>query len=194
MIKGSEDEDGRRKTPHELWTGYPPDLSNLRAWGCRVLYHDNSPDSKLDSRVAEGTFLMYGKSDKQYYVLPRGGNELRLVTSPEFREREKGYLDPPSEAFGRDPAPELPKYTRTVTTTMRGGLITSGMPMGGGPSRETAPINAPMINEDKRQPVMPEPAPAEAPTQPKEQERLIQPLESEQQVETNENGAELTPE
>ena len=194
MIKGSEDEDGRRKTPHELWTGYPPDLSNLRAWGCRVLYHDNSPDSKLDSRVAEGTFLMYGKSDKQYYVLPRGGNELRLVTSPEFREREKGYLDPPSEAFGRDPAPELPKYTRTVTTTMRGGLITSGMPMGGGPSRETALIDAPMINEDKRQPVMPEPAPAEAPTQPKEQERVIQPLESEQQVETNENGAKLTPE
>ena len=77
---------------------------------------------------------------------------------------------------------------------MRGGLITSGMPMGGGPSRETALIDAPMINEDKRQPVMPEPAPAEAPTQPKEQERVIQPLESEQQVETNENGAELTPE
>ena len=132
MIKGSEDEDGRRKTPHELWTGYPPDLSNLRAWGCRVLYHDNSPDSKLDSRVAEGTFLMYGKSDKQYYVLPRGGNELRLVTSPEFCEQEKGYLDLLSKAFGQDPAPELPKYTRMVTMTMRGGLITSGMLMGGG--------------------------------------------------------------
>ena len=70
MIKGSEDEDRRRKTPHELWTGYPLDLSNLRAWGCQVLYHDNSPDSKLDSQVAEGMFLMYGKSDKQYYVLP----------------------------------------------------------------------------------------------------------------------------
>ena len=48
-----------------------------------------------------------------------------------------------------------------------------------------------MINEDKCQPVMPEPAPAEA---PKEQERENQLLESEQWVETNENGAELTPE
>ena len=47
-----------------------------------------------------------------------------------------------------------------------------------------------MINEDKHQPVMPAPAP-EA---PKDQEREIQPLESEQQVETNENGAEPTPE
>ena len=65
------------------------------------------------------------------------------------------------------------------------------MLMGGGLSRETAPINAPMINEDKRQPVMPAPAPAGA---LKEQERVIQLLESEQWVETNENGAELTPE
>ena len=79
---------------------------------------------------------------------------------------------------------------RTVTTTMHRGLITSGMPMGGGLSQETALINAPMIDEDKHQPVMPAPAP-EA---PKDQEREIQLLESEQWVETNENGAEPTPE
>ena len=36
--------------------------------------------------------MMYGKSDRQYYVLPCGGNNLQLVTNPEFREREKGYL------------------------------------------------------------------------------------------------------
>ena len=76
-------------------------------------------------------------------------------------------------------------------TTMRGGLITSSMPLGGGLGRETAPVNAPMINEDKHQPVMPAPAPAGA---LKEQERVIQPLESKQWVETNENGAEPTPE
>ena len=80
---------------------------------------------------------------------------------------------------------------RMVMTTMRGGLITSGMLMGGGPSQETAQINAPMIDEDKHQPDMPAPAPAGA---PKEQEREIQLLESKQRVETNENGAELTPE
>ena len=48
-----------------------------------------------------------------------------------------------------------------------------------------------MINEDKHQPVMPAPVPAGA---LKEQERVIQLLESEQQVETNENGAKPTPE
>ena len=160
MIKGSEDEDRQRKTPHELWMGYPPDLSNLWTWGCWVLYHNNQPDSKLDSWVAEGTFLMYGKSDKQYYVLPWGGNELRLVINPEFCEWEKGYLDPPGELFGHDPAPKLPKYTSTVTITMCRGLITSSMLLGGGLGWETAPVNAPIINEDKHQPVMPAPVPA----------------------------------
>ena len=116
---------------------------------------------------------------------------MRLVTSPEFCKQEKGYLDPLGESFGHDPAPELPKYISTVTTTMRRGLITSGMLMGGGLGQETAPVNAPMINEDKHQPVMPAPAPAGA---LKGQERVIQLLESEQQVETNQNRAKPTPE
>ena len=47
-----------------------------------------------------------------------------------------------------------------------------------------------MINEDKCQPVMPAPVPEV----PKDQEREIQLLESEQWVETNENRAEPTPE
>ena len=63
--------------------------------------------------------------------------------------------------------------------------------MGGELSQETAQINTPMIDEDKHQPDMPAPAPAGA---LKEQEREIQLLESKQQVETNENGAKLTPE
>ena len=82
--------------------------------------------------------------------------------SPKFREQEKGYLDPPSNSFGHDPTPKLPKYTSTVTTTMHRGLITSGMLMGGGLSQETAQIDTPMINKDKHQPVMPKSAPAEA--------------------------------
>lgn len=58
------------KTPFELWYGHKPDLAHLQVWGCRVLYHHKS-DDKLESRVMEETFLLYGKSDKQYHVLPR---------------------------------------------------------------------------------------------------------------------------
>ena len=118
--------------------------------------------------MAEEMFLIYEKSDKQYYVLPQEGNELRLVINPEFYKQEKGYLDPSGKLFGQDPAPELLKYITIITISR--GLITSSMPMGGGPSQETAPINAPMMNEDKHQPVMPALAPAEAPTQPIEKE------------------------
>lgn len=96
LVKGSadinDDEDGARdKTPYELWYGHQPDLSCLRTWGCRVLYY-HKPDSKLEPRVEEGTFLMYGKSTKQYYVLPKGGSELKLVTSPVFWERHRGHV------------------------------------------------------------------------------------------------------
>ena len=109
-------------------------------------------------------------------------------------------MDPPGELFGHDPAPELPKYTTMMM--MSRGLITSGMLLSGGPSQETAPINTPIMNEDKHQPVMPTPAPIGALIQPiekekekeKEKERVIQPLESKQQNETNKNRAELTPE
>ena len=48
-----------------------------------------------------------------------------------------------------------------------------------------------MINKDKHQPVMPTPVPAGA---SKKQERVIQSLESEQQIKTNENRAKPTPE
>ncbi|PYH92974.1 hypothetical protein BO71DRAFT_410583 [Aspergillus ellipticus CBS 707.79] len=49
----------------------------------------------------ESDYLSKSKSNKQYYVLPKGGNQLKLVTNPEFRERELGYCsnrptdDPP---------------------------------------------------------------------------------------------------
>ena len=92
----SADENGRDRTPYELWHGHQPDLSHLRAWGCRVLYHDSTVESKLDSHVAKRMFMLYRKSNKQYYVMPRGSNrisDLKLVTNLKFREREDRYCE-----------------------------------------------------------------------------------------------------
>ena len=63
LVKDSDDENGRKRTPYKLWNGHQPDLSNLCAWGCWVIYHEKNLDSKLDSQVAEGTFMMYAKSN-----------------------------------------------------------------------------------------------------------------------------------
>ena len=102
-------EDGVEKTPHEMWYGHPPDLTHMRKWGCRVLYY-SKPEGKLESRVMEATFMLYGKSDRQYYVLPRGSENLRLVTNPEFRERENGYLG----ELRSTPLPLMPMTVRSM--------------------------------------------------------------------------------
>lgn len=49
-----------------------------------MLYHDNTVISKLDGRVAEGMFILYGKSDKQYLILQKGTQDMKLVTNPKF--------------------------------------------------------------------------------------------------------------
>ena len=179
LIKNSADENGRDRTAYELWTGHQPDLSHLRAWGCRVLYHDSMVESKLDSRVAEGTFMLYGKSDKQYYVMPRGCNrisDLKLVTNPEFREQEAGCCE---KALANPP---------TATARIE-------------PAR-------PIVEMEKRQPIpMPAPMPRMAPMVPAERKKergtelseiRVEPTPQRVNEETDhgkshDNGAERTP-
>ena len=48
--------------------------------------------------------MLYGKSEKQYYVLPCGSEQLWLVMDLEFREREQGYLGELKSA----PLPPMP--------------------------------------------------------------------------------------
>lgn len=69
LVDSSRGDGAKDKTPYELWNGHPPDLSHMRRWGCRVLYY-NKPEDKLGSKVMEGTFVLYAKSDRQYYVMP----------------------------------------------------------------------------------------------------------------------------
>ena len=42
--------------------------------------------------MTKGMFLLYEKSDKQYQILLQGGQDLKLITNPEFQEQEDGYL------------------------------------------------------------------------------------------------------
>ena len=88
--------------------------------------------------------MLYGKSNKQYYVMPQGCNkinDLKLVTNPEFREREDGYCE---KALAN---PQGPVATAQVE-----------------PAR-------PIMEIEKRQPVtMPASAPSVV-SEPKERER-----------------------
>lgn len=81
MTESAKEEDGKDRMPYELWYSHELDLTHLKTWGCCVL-HYNKPDSKLDGQVTAATSIMYRKSDKQYYVLPKEGHEIKLATNP----------------------------------------------------------------------------------------------------------------
>ena len=58
------------KTPYELLKGRKPNISHLRAFGCKCFVHNNGKDSlgKFDPRSDEGVFLGYSSHNKAYKV------------------------------------------------------------------------------------------------------------------------------
>ncbi|OJJ82846.1 uncharacterized protein ASPGLDRAFT_36958 [Aspergillus glaucus CBS 516.65] len=113
----------------------------------------------------EDTFLLYGKSDKQYLVLPRGGSELKLVTNPEFRERENGYLSEPSQIDVRNiptspptgsnspvrPPAEAPAQEPIETPSRDPRMPTEA------PAREQLPVNESSHTDEPMNDITPEP-------------------------------------
>jgi hypothetical protein len=77
------------KTPHELFTGKVPDVSNLRIFGCNVYsYNDEQGKSKLDDRAIPGLFMGYGERSKGYVVYLQSIDKLVLSRNIEFLEGE----------------------------------------------------------------------------------------------------------
>uniref|UniRef100_A0A803QL95 Integrase catalytic domain-containing protein n=1 Tax=Cannabis sativa TaxID=3483 RepID=A0A803QL95_CANSA len=54
------------KTPDEVWSGKPPDLTNLRVFGCAVYAHQSI--KKLEPRAIKGVFLGYPKGVRGYRI------------------------------------------------------------------------------------------------------------------------------
>lgn len=52
------------KTPIKMWSGHPPDLSNLKVFGCTTSAH--SREGKLDNRAKKCFFLSYPSGVKGY--------------------------------------------------------------------------------------------------------------------------------
>ena len=50
------------KTPEEMWSGNPPELGNLRTFGCATFAHQK--DDKLSPRSRKCVFLGYGEGVK----------------------------------------------------------------------------------------------------------------------------------
>ena len=83
-------EDGR-KSPEELWTGRPPKIGHLRVFGCVAYAHIPAAKRvKLKPTAAKGVFVGYALTERQYRVLDPETMFVRLHTSVEFDENQKG--------------------------------------------------------------------------------------------------------
>ena len=54
------------KTPQEVWSGKPPDLSNLRIFGCLAYAHINQ--GKLEPKAIKGYFIGYPEGVKGFKI------------------------------------------------------------------------------------------------------------------------------
>ena len=84
LIHDSVDKDKYKKILYKLWFSYKPDLSYLRAQSCYILYYNNIVKNKLDSYILEDIFIIYRKSNRQYYILFQEKSKIKLVINPKF--------------------------------------------------------------------------------------------------------------
>lgn len=79
------------KTPQELWTGKPPDLSNLKVFGCTAFAHVK--EGKLDPRAKKCIFLGYPHGVKGYKLWSHEEGKGRCLVSRDvvFNESEMPY-------------------------------------------------------------------------------------------------------
>ncbi|KAH9654969.1 hypothetical protein KPL70_022170 [Citrus sinensis] len=67
------------RTPQEVWSGKPPDLSNLRIFGSPAYAHINQ--GKLEPRAIKGIFIGYPEGVKGYRIWCIDGKPSRIIVS-----------------------------------------------------------------------------------------------------------------
>ncbi|KAH9655560.1 Integrase catalytic domain-containing protein [Citrus sinensis] len=78
------------KTPQELWSGKPPDLRNLRIFGCPAYTH--LKQGKLEPRAVKGYFLGYPEGIKGYKIWTLNGKPSRILISRDVTFDEEQML------------------------------------------------------------------------------------------------------
>ncbi|KAH9704469.1 hypothetical protein KPL70_011474 [Citrus sinensis] len=78
------------KTPQEFWSGKPPNLSNLRIFGCLAYAH--LKQGKLEPRAVKGYFLGYPEGIKGYKIWTLNGKPSRILISRDVTFNEEHML------------------------------------------------------------------------------------------------------
>ncbi|KAH9679593.1 hypothetical protein KPL71_026196 [Citrus sinensis] len=72
------------KTPQGVWSGKPPDLSNLRVFGCLIYAHINQ--GKLEPKAVKGYFIGYPEESMQHQRV-----ETELITHDSNEDKEYNF-------------------------------------------------------------------------------------------------------
>ena len=80
------------KTSYELLRGRKPNISHLRAFGCKCFVHNNGKDNlgKFDARSDEGIFLGYSLESRAYKVFNKRTQKIEESIHVAFDESKKG--------------------------------------------------------------------------------------------------------
>ena len=78
------------KTPQELWSGKPPDFSNLRIFGFPAYGHIKQ--GKLEPRAIKGYFLGYPEGIKGFKIWTLNGKPSRILISRDVTFDEEQML------------------------------------------------------------------------------------------------------
>ena len=76
------------KSPYELLFGVRPNVSNLRAYGCRAYLYNFGAVGKLDDRAIKGALVGYDMSSSAYLIYVPDSNSIRRSGHVAFDEHQ----------------------------------------------------------------------------------------------------------
>jgi hypothetical protein len=108
------------KTPFEALYGQPPDLTNLRIWGCPVWVHSPG-ESKLDVRAKEAKWLGLDVDARAHRIYWLGSGKVSVERDVYFGppvqlEGEEESLDVPSASSEQTADPQAPSRAAEIVT------------------------------------------------------------------------------
>ena len=92
------------KIPHEAWSGKPPNLSNLKVFGCPAYAHITQ--GKLEPGAVKGYFIGYPESIKRYKIWSINGKSTKIFISRDVAFDEEALTQSRVETEITNPSSE----------------------------------------------------------------------------------------
>jgi hypothetical protein len=77
----------KERTPEEVFSGFKPEVGNIRIFGCPVYIHvPKEKRTKMETSGNKGVFVGYGENSKAYMIYVPGWREIEVSRDGNFHE------------------------------------------------------------------------------------------------------------